>query len=261
LRPKFATISRMRSPTTMPIVSAMFPGLQLLVRNPVNAHLRDVIEGQHFIARAFQGGDGRLLGKERACRGRFGPRQGIMRCLTIVGLVRIVKGKCPARFQDTAEFAIEPDPVCDIHHHMLAPDDIKAATLEGQLGNASNMVTDFAAEVGAVRKKGGDGHIGRGEIDSSDMTGNSFRKKARRTAKAGSGIKDAHVARDFTTLRQFYGRGKPAHVKLVEVRKFLRRQRWLHLVDDVVELGEQFCLVLNPSLVMVANGFGIGGPG
>jgi hypothetical protein len=184
-----------------------------------------------------------------------------MWCLTIVGLVRIVKGKCPARFQDAAEFVIERGPVCDVHDHMLAPDDIKAAILEGQLGNASNMVTDFAAESGAFRKKGGDGHIGRGEIDSANMTADGFRKKARRTAKAGSGIKHAHVARDSTTLRQFHGRGKPAHVKLVEARKFLRRRRWLHLIDDAVEPGEQFCLVLDPGLVMVANGFGIGGHG
>jgi hypothetical protein len=59
----------------------------------------------------------------------------------------------------------------------------------GQLSNASDMVTDFAAEAGAFRKKGGGGHIGWTEIHSSYITADGFRKKARRTAHAGSGIK------------------------------------------------------------------------
>jgi hypothetical protein len=55
--------------------------------------------------------------------------------LTIVGRVRIVKRECPTRFQDSAEFAIEPGPVRDVHDHMLAPDNIRAAILEGQLSS------------------------------------------------------------------------------------------------------------------------------
>jgi hypothetical protein len=141
---------------------------------------------------------------------------------------------------------------------MLAPDNIKATILEGQLSNASDMVTDFAAETGAFRKKGGDGHIGWAEIHSSYMTADGFRKKARRTAKAGCGIKHARVTRDFGALPQFHGRGKAAHVELVEGRKFLRSQRRLNLIDDAVEPGEQFCLVFDPGLIMVANGFGKG---
>src|ERR1700704_3196711 len=41
-------------------------------------------------------------------------------------------------------------------------------------------------------------------------------------------IKHANVTRDFGALPQFHGRGKAAHVELVEGRKFLRSQRRLN---------------------------------
>jgi len=69
-------------------------------------------------------------------------------------------------------------PVRDVHDHMLAPDNIKAAILEGQLSNASDMVTDFAAEGGAFRKKGGDGHIGWAEIAKIPNIGSRALKKS-----------------------------------------------------------------------------------
>ena len=71
-------------------------------------------------------------------------------------------------------------------------------------------------------------------------------------------LHDARITRDFGALPQFHGRGKAAHVELVEGRKFLRSQRRLNLIDDAVEPDEQFCLVFDPGLIMVANGFGKG---
>jgi len=70
---------------------------------------------------------------------------------------------------------------------------------------------------------------------------------------------DRRLFREITGAREILDQSVALRrLILVEGRKFLRSQRRLNLIDDAVEPDEQFCLVFDPGLIMVANGFGKG---
>lgn len=146
-----------------------------------------------------------------------------------------VDGEASVGLEGAEGFAVEAALVRDVHGHVLHPDYVERAVIEGQIEGVGDVERDGVRESDEIDEDSPCVNVGSGEVDACHVAVVFGSEGARGSSDPASDVEDAGAGADVCEVCEIADGGSSASVKVLEGREVA----WVEVIE--VLAGPSHC--------------------